>query len=566
MNNRFYLSAFLLLIFVTISISSKGQDDRDPEGEIEDVQVEIVKDREIILPPAVRKFDKVPPQDDVQQRPQINYTYSVPGISLSPLDLRLRPLRIKDEPLQKTYGNYVAAGFGNYVTPYFEAFLNTKRENNYTYGLHGKYLTSAKGPVDEKNSGNGMFEVDMFGSYFGKAASLSGDLGFRRRHLHFYGYPEEVEVKRDSLKQHFNHIFAEGILEGTDSRSPMTYKLKMAADYLSDNLENYEAQGGISWNSQYNFNDDGALLFNFSYDFINYSTRLTESSNRHLLRVQPRVKFNIIDISIIAGFNAAYENDTLGASDDLHFYPYAEATYQINEQWMSFARLSGDVEKQSFTEISYDNPFLGPENLIFHSNKTFDFTAGIKGRFNQKIGWQGGISLQAYKNMLFYVNDDQFPSVDFYNNLDSRPYWFSAIYDRGTTNVFSAYTELNIIASEDLYSNFKATWNSYNTGEIDEAYHRPSWLLEADVFYQLVDKINLNLNFYGIGGIKAIDQNGSDITLDPALDLNLKVDYLLSDRVSVFTRFNNIFSQNYVLLNRYPVRGFQVIGGLTYNF
>ena len=565
MNNRFYLSALLAMIFAFISVSSFSQTE-DPQGEIEDVQVEVVKDREIILPPAVRSFSKVPPQNEERPRPVLQYTYPVPQITLSPLSLALRPLRIKDEPLQKTYGNYIALGFGNYITPYGEVFLNSKRERAYTFGIHGKYLSSFRGPVDGANSGDGVMEVDLFGSYFGKLATLNGDLGFRRRHLNFYGYPEGVEVDMDTLSQHFNHIFAEGTLQSNNSEAPFQYAFTVEADHLSDALENRETQAGLKWVSQYNFSQQGALLFNASYDFITFTNDRVEGQLRHLFKIQPRVKFDVMNISIIAGFNAAYENDTLGDGDDLHFYPYAEAGYKFGDNWKVFAKLDGDIEKISYTALTYGNPFLGPGNMAFHTNRTFAFLGGIKGSVNQKLGVTAGMSLEAFKNLYFYVNNNQQPASDFYLNQKPYPYYFSTIYDKGITNVFSLFTEVNFMGSEDLYTYLKLRWNSYNTGELEAAYHRPEWIAETDIFYQLVDKINFNVNFYAMGGIKAMDENGMDITLDPAIDLNVKIDYLLSDRASIFVKLNNIFSQNYMLLHRYPVRGFQVMGGITYNF
>jgi len=70
-----------------------------------------------------------------------------------------------------------------------------------------------------------------------------------------------------------------------------------------------------------------------------------------------------------------------------------------------------------------------------------------------------------------------------------------------------------------------------------------------------------------MGGIKAIDLNtNEEISLDAALDLSIKADYLISNQVSAFISFNNIFSQDYQLLYRYPVRKLQFMAGISYSF
>lgn len=568
MNNRFYLSLiFSLLIALNAVAQEEEKTQEERQGEIEDVQVEIVKDREIILPPAVRKYDKIPPQQQEPQRPNFQYAYPMPTADFTPLDLRLRPLRIKDEPLQKTYGNYLAAGFGNFTTPYLEGYINSKRERNQSFGAHAKYLASMKGPVDEENSGNSELQADVFGTYYGPKASLSGDLGYRRRSLHFYGYPDNLEgVEEDSISQHFNHVFAEAIFKNTDSKALLDYEIKVHGDYISDKLDMNEVMAGFDWKTFYELSEDAGLVLDLSYDYINYSNQLADSENRHLIKVKPRLKFKLMDLSVIAGFNAAYENDTLGTADDLHFYPYADVSYQLNEQWKIFALLKGDMVRNTYSSLSYENQWLGPQNLMFHSNQKFSLDAGLRSRLSKQVAWRGGIAYEIVDNMPFYLNSDKEPALNFYDKTEGASGFFSIIYNTSSTKVFSIFTELSLITEKSLYSNLRARYNSYNTGELQEAYHKPEWIVEADVFYQLVDKINIGLNFYGMGGISAINELGQNFTLDPALDLNVKIDYLLSDRVSIFANFNNVFSQNYELLNRYPVRGFQVIGGLTYNF
>jgi outer membrane cobalamin receptor len=76
-----------------------------------------------------------------------------------------------------------------------------------------------------------------------------------------------------------------------------------------------------------------------------------------------------------------------------------------------------------------------------------------------------------------------------------------------------------------------------------------------------------NLDFIAQGGIKAFDnQTAQTVTLNPALDLNFKVDYFVSKKISAFLKFNNLLSNNYQVYLYYPVRGFQAMGGVTVTF
>ena len=69
------------------------------------------------------------------------------------------------------------------------------------------------------------------------------------------------------------------------------------------------------------------------------------------------------------------------------------------------------------------------------------------------------------------------------------------------------------------------------------------------------------------GGAKAFDVDTNSVTtLDAAMDLNLKASYLLSKQFSVFLKGSNLLNNQYQLYLNYPVRGLQVMGGITWVF
>ncbi|MDP5106088.1 MAG: hypothetical protein NWQ31_07950 [Polaribacter sp.] len=43
---------------------------------------------------------------------------------------------------ERIYNNYIAAGFGNYTSPYFEAYLNSTTRFDSEIGIHTKYVAS----------------------------------------------------------------------------------------------------------------------------------------------------------------------------------------------------------------------------------------------------------------------------------------------------------------------------------------------------------------------------------------------------------------------------------------
>ncbi|UII31533.1 hypothetical protein LVD17_24880 [Fulvivirga ulvae] len=546
-----YIGAILLLAPLTLS----AQDGWENDGEIENVEIEIVKDREIKLPAASRNFEKIPPTTVDVGKQEIEYFYNNINFDLPDLNVRVRPLRIKDERLSKLYGNYVKAGFGNYTTPYVEGFFNSKRSKEYSYGAHFNYLHSKKGPVDDDNSGSGKIDVDLFGKYFTKKATFSGDIGFNQRLYHFYGYPEGQEVDSDTLKQFYNNYYLKGSVSNTEEKSDFKYNTGVRFDYLKDNRDASETDAQLNIKLEYALSDQSFVRLGADLETINREDDLVEKDARNLFRLRPAFGFEYEGFKIEAGFNAVYENDTLGDSDKMHFYPTAKASYPLSESVELYAGIGGDIKKNTLKTFSEENPFVDANINIYHTNKTFDLYGGINGKLSSKLGFGAGFSAANYKNMYYFINSPADQSK------------FDVIYDTGNTAVFNIFGQISLNTEERFRLTARGDYWGYAVDEVEEAWHKPNYKISSLASYNLFDKFLFTAEAYAMGGIMARDtETGDAVKLDALFDLNFKTDYLVSDQVSVFLQFNNIFSKEYEVYYHYPSRGLQFMAGLTYSF
>src|SRR5690348_1651118 len=106
----------LLIVTLTIFLSSsaiRAQQEWE-SGEIKDVQIEIVKDRQIILPQANRLFEKIPPRPVESTQQLMSYNFKAFNFSTPELSPVLRPLRLKQEDPSQAYRGYISGGYGNY--------------------------------------------------------------------------------------------------------------------------------------------------------------------------------------------------------------------------------------------------------------------------------------------------------------------------------------------------------------------------------------------------------------------------------------------------------------------
>jgi hypothetical protein len=467
----------------------------------------------------------------------------------------IKPLRLKQESSSNVVGGYVSLGYGNYSTPYFEGFLNSRRDKDKLIGAHAWLKSSAQGPVDDKNSGSGASGATVYGKTFGEFVSFTGKVGFENIKTHFYGYPQELEAPdRSSIKQFYN-IFSLGGTVSNTKNSDFGYQLGADFSYLADNYDAQETDVDLSFKSAYKLDDDVSIDLNATYAIISRKDELVDAKPRSLFQVGGAYSFAPIEeLTLKAGLIVAYENDTLD-SKNIHVFPDIHATYKYSPSVDFVAALTGGVDKVSLHSLSRENWWVGPNIPLYHTNRNFEFLLGINARLGKQVEAHAGVSAASLKNMYYFVNSEDDQSK------------FIPIYDNGTTKRNNIYASISYAQSEKAKFMFRGDFYTYSTDKVEEAWHRPTYRLSANAFYNVYDKILLKADLIMQGGMKAFDQNTLEtIKLDGAFDLNVRAEYLFSQSFSFFVEMNNIASSQYPLYYHYPVRGFQVLGGITWSF
>jgi hypothetical protein len=533
----------------------KTKKEWESDDKIKNVEIEIVKERQITLPEANRNFEKIPPRASEAIKPPITYDFKSMNFQPPPIMMQLRPLKLKTEDQSKVYGGYVRAGFGNYISPLLEGYYNTRKDKNKLVGAHVYHQSSDRGPVDGRNSGSGTSSVDVFGKTFNDVIALSGNAGFENRTTHFYGYPEGFNVSPAAIKQSFSLFKIYGDLTNA-SNSDFSYKLGAGFNHLNDKYSAKETEFDLLFSSAYKLNEDQRININADYTMLNRKDVNVDVGARHLFVVSPSFQFEPVeDLKVKAGIKVAYENDTID-SKSVHIYPDIEATYPITPTLDVFATLNGGIEKVSLQTLSYENMWLAPGVPIFHTNKVVDFTGGIKARLGSKVAAHAGVSMATLKNYYYFINS----ATD-----QSR---FDVVYDQGSgTRRVNLFMAMSYAQSEMAKFMLRADFFGYKTSSLAEAWHRPTYRVTANGSYNVYDKILLSADIIAQGGMKAWNPvTDKTVKLDAAFDLNFKAEYLFSQSFSVFVQLNNIISNKYPLFLNYPVRGFQATAGITWSF
>ena len=550
--NRGIIIAFLFLFSLTGLVKAQS-DDWEDDSKIDDKEIVIEKDKKIELPIANKNYEKIP-----QLPPSHKYTvkpYKLSNYSMvySPVNPGIRVLKIKDEKLNKLYGNYIKAGYGNFGTPLLEAFVSNKRNEDYLVGARFNHFSSSKGPVDDENSASGMTEAGIFAKAFTDKATIGGKLEFSNRFNYFYGYNPALEVSRDSIKQKFNTFGISLGVEGNDEKSPVQYALDASFYSIGDNYDASETSFGLKFNGDYKLSESSSIGLESSLDLSTYKD--PDSQKRNIFRIYPSYTFNYENLLIKAGLNVAFENDTLSGKDDLHIYPMAEVTWPVEGDFKVSAGIRGDIDRVNYRDLTEVNPWLNQQVPLLHTNRKIDFYGRIKGKISNSFDFSAGVSLAQLENFHVFIND---PS-------DSAR--FLPLYDLGTTSRTTLDGEVSYEYRDLFFLNAKIEVFNYDTDEIGDAWHLPNLSFNLSGGYNIYDKILLEAELITLTGLNALDPvDQTSVKLDGIADMNFKAEYLISERASVFLNFYNVFSSEYERYLNYPSRGFMFVGGISYSF
>ena len=554
---KFVIYRLLIVVWLTpaaVLAQQKDEWGKDRE-DLETVEIDVVGDKEIKLPNAARIFVPVPPQAVTRAEGGLEYSFKNFTYQGKDVPVSIRPKTIKSKAESKLYGNYLRAGFGNYLTPYLEAFLANKRQKEYSYGAHVNFLNSFRGPVDGKNSASGIFSSRLFGNVYGDKAVLAGAVDYQRDNWRYYGYPEgDTTVVSEDIKQFFNRVRFSGEARSSEPENDFQYLLKAGLNNISDNYGASETNVYADLFTSLEVLENVKVLTGGGVNYLSRKNEADDVVNRMLITGDIAGLYEQDNFSVQAGLDIAYFNDTLGGNNGFKLYPQGKARYYLGKKFEVFAAFGGGVELNTLMGLTEENPFVHTDAYIANTTKPMAFSLGASGNINNVLGLNAGMEYSRLKNAYFYAN----------SLIDTAK--FELVYDSGGVSLFNPYASIQFNKDELYRATFRADYYGYNMGSLQAPWHRPEYRVSLDAKFNIGNKIIVGADLYFLGGIKARDNLLQEKKLDPVIDLNFGLEYLVGPRFTVFIDLNNILGNNYMLYDRYKVKGFQAMAGVSYRF
>lgn len=529
-----------------------------PSKNLGNEDVTVVKDYQPVLNDAF-KINILPETDTISLNPP-EFSYD---INPSPLNSNynitpIKPVRIKDDNIKKLYRGFVKLGYGLENTPLAEVSYNSLRSKNFDAGFRFRHLSSSGKIKDYGFPGNSDNHASVFGTRYFEKFQLKGKVNYDRTGVHYYGYKTPPELFSKSETRHSMSTISgdAGVSNLNNGKDEWKYNGGIGFYSFSDNRSLDESNFNIRAGFGKNINE-GTLLVDASGDFWKVDQG-SQSYNRNIIRLRPRIEFIEKQFSVIAGANLAIEgNDGDG---DYHLYPQIRGSYQvISDAFTVYAEISGDLDKNELRGFAEENPFIKGPLAILNTNRKLSITAGTDIKLAHDLMFRGSAMYARLVDQPFY-----------FNVFDSLyPVSYSVGYDKA--DLLRVNGSLEYKLNQKIILAFNATLNQYDPEQLKEPLYVVPFRFGTHAEYVIADKIFVKGDLFYNGKAHSLEYPANDGVpvfreLKSYFDANLGIDYRYSKVLSAFVQLNNLGFSQYFKYYRYPSYRFTGMIGATYSF
>lgn len=567
MNNQ-HILRFLVTILAIFTITFLSA---QTETQEHNEQVTIVSSYD----PSINQAFKISTSPDELQftidKPDFSFdaikTSQATQITLNPIV----PVVINADKRSYITQNSLKAGIGSLFSPYLNFFHSSGQKNDYRFNAHLYHLSSFKNINDYSPSPESNTKLYLGYRKFINHHIFDAGINYSLKTNRYYGFkPDDYPsftVDDNRLKQMYNLAKVNMALSSNyRNNKKLNHIINLNAYYYFDKYKTTEINANLDFDVHKSFEVT---------DLLNYQELGLSGEVNYFQNTDSIVTGNDVLISLTPYFNANFGilnfniglNFNLLNTDKSNFYFYPKIDLNVNlipKVLTVFAGLDGTVEKNSFLKLSELNPWAS-STIPTSWDNTFKAYGGIRGNIAQKVNFSVQVSWEKFNNMFFFVN---VPDDTTINYLPAVPFnKFSVINDKGS--VFGVSGEITYAASDKINLMFGAKYSSYSLDSLASPYQKPISKIKIGASFLITKKIRIWTDIYYYGKRTALDLSvlpNTEVELDSFIDLNIGVDYKITDQLSVFLSLTNLLNQQYERYYHYPVQGMQIMGGIMYKF
>ena len=578
-NDMKYLT--LLIAFVVLGCSLMAQEDNT----LEEQTVVIYNDYSPVLKDASRIQSLPVIADTVKTEPKFEYSVMPTMYRTSFTPQKISAATVKGEALKPLNTGFVKVGYGNYISPFAELYINSKRQKNYSLGIaahHHSSFGKIKNYLNQKiYSGYDDSRIEAFGKKLFAKSVLSGKVYFSSNGICYYGYDPKVYGNTDTInwetfdyvdtrdeveKQRFSRVGANMAFESQQTgKKHWNYKFGLGYQYFFTKTKDYQHKIDVIANI-------GRTVKNISYGVdINYLFNANKISwvnntiNDMFINPEPYFRFENEKWNVKAGANLVY---SAGSTNKFYIYPDVYAQLNISNTLLPYISYGGHLENNNLEYLSTINPFVISFPYV-NTSYQHEVNLGLKANISKKVYLHINANYSHIDKMVFFVNDTLEP---LHNKFRMEYMDVDRVGAYAELSMRELAPGLDIMLKAHYYYYIKlGDPNVLNSPKIADAHpwQMPDLNVSLRAAYRLTNKISFGVEGYFLNRCYAKEYvEGVQYAkkMKAVIDVNLFGEYKFDDNFSAFLYLNNIACQRYYIWNNYRAQGFNAMVGLTYLF
>ncbi|MBQ2542402.1 MAG: hypothetical protein II554_03545, partial [Bacteroidales bacterium] len=430
----------LLIAFAVAAGSLMAQEDNNT---LEEQTVVIYNEYSPVLKDASRIQSLPVIADTIKVEPKFEYSVMPTMYRTSFTPSKIPAATVKGEALKPLNTGLVKIGYGNYISPFAELYVNSKRQKNYSIGIAAQHHSSfgkIKNRLDQKiYSGYDNSNIEAFGKKIFAKSVLSGKVYFSSNGICYYGYDPKVYGNTDSInwdtfdyvdtrdeveKQRFNRVGANMTFESQQTgRKHWNYKFGAGYQYFFTKTKDWQHKVDVVANIGRSVKNVG---YGLDIDYLFNANKMAaypnpnaligtigglppkmSSLNDMYLNAKPYFRFENEKWQIRAGANFCFE--LLNKENTFFIYPDVYAQLNISNTLIPYVSYGGHLQTNNLEFISTINPFVNSYESYHNTSYQHEANLGLKAIISKKIYLHINANYSHINNMAFFVNDTTIP-------------------------------------------------------------------------------------------------------------------------------------------------------------
>ena len=500
-------------------------------------------------------FVAAPPVPD-SAKPKFNYNIPITSLSLVYQPLAISPLALSIDSASRKWDatNFVKVGYGNFQTPFAQAGLSFNNSDNANLSILAHYISSkGKAPQYQEYADAG---ASAYGSKITAAKQeLYGKLSFDNDKYYLYGYDHSAyQFDKGDLLQRFLSLDANiGFRNTEPTELGLKYHPDIKFSFFNDNHNGKEFNAAANLPLEKAINDALNIKLGVNADYTQYSSNNTvRTINNTVVTIPFALRFRNEDVSIQGGVIPSWDNSTFKLLPDLlaDFKLGGEGLI-VQLGWLMH------YDKGSYKRFASINPYLAQPSQLLNTriNETF---GGIKGTFLEHFFYNAKVGLVQFYNMPLFVND--------YSGFTPAGNKFS-IRNEEKLNAFQMHGEIGVVQAEDFSLTGRFNWLLFNKQKTEpQPWGITPREFTAALRWRILKDLWFKSDLFFFEGAKYMKRDGGVATGRHPVDLSAGLEFKITKQFNLWAQANNVFNNKYQRWNQYNVYGFNILGGVIYNF